>query len=70
VSINDRLKRLESELPERCDNCRTWGNRLLVIDDHSDGTDSEPTGPPERCGECGYEPPTIIIEHTHEAARM
>jgi hypothetical protein len=69
-SIDDRLKKLEGEGPQRCDACLPWGDRPRISHHHSDGTSTEPDGPPERCERCGYEPVHIIVNYTHEAAIM
>jgi hypothetical protein len=70
-SIDNRLKKLQGERPQRCENCLPWGDELRISYHHSDGSEKEPTsGPPERCERCGYEPPHIILRETHEAARL
>jgi hypothetical protein len=69
-SIDNRLKKLENEEPQRCDACLPWGDTPRISLHHSDGTSTGPDGPPERCESCGYEPLHIIVRHTHEAAKM
>jgi hypothetical protein len=68
-NVRNRLK-LEGEVPERCDDCRPWGDEIRISYRHEDGPMSEPTGPPERCETCGYEPLEIDVIYTHEAAKL
>jgi hypothetical protein len=71
MSIKHRIGRLEEEAgQERCENCLPWGDTPRISHHYPDGTTNDPSWPPERCSKCGYEPFTIIIEHTHVAARM
>ena len=67
-SIDNRLKKLESEGPQRCDACLPWGDEPRISHHHSDGTSTRPDGPPERRESCGYEPVHICVCYTYEAA--
>jgi hypothetical protein len=69
-NVSNRLKKLEGEEPERCNDCLPWGDAIRIAHCHEDGPTSEPTGPPECCETCGYEPVLIIVHSTHEAAKM
>jgi len=68
-NIRSTLK-LEGEVPERCNECLPWGDEMRIARRHEDGPMSEPTGPPERCETCGYEPLEIEVFYTHEAAKL
>jgi hypothetical protein len=43
---------------------------MRIAHRHEDGPMSEPTGPPEHCETCGYEPLEIEVFYTHEAAKL
>jgi hypothetical protein len=65
-SIRSRLGHLEERAgdPGRCDNCQSWGPRIIKTDWRS----GQPlaSGPPERCPKCDYEPTVIIVEEIED----
>ncbi len=76
MSLKDRVRRLEGDAPNRCNNCREWGDFVRYEHDPAecDPGCHEPAythggGMPERC-ECGYEPLTVLITHTWAAGRL
>lgn len=68
-NIRNRLK-LERRVPKRCNECLPWGDEIRLAYRDEKRPTSEPTGPPERCESCGYEPLEIEVIYTEEAAKL
>ncbi len=60
MSLRDRLRRLEGDMPDGCAHCVGWGPRVLYVND-PEAAESEPTSVPDHCTRCGRVPLTIEV---------
>jgi hypothetical protein len=66
MSLRDRLRRLEGDMPAPCcAYCVTWPPARVVFPNDWDGERREPATP-ERCSRCGFEPITVVVEYVND----